>query len=120
MQSIQRSRVTAFALLLALCAAFLPPGLGGALPVQAAGAINLTALNTAYSENFDSLASSCLGNRSLARTGLAGAMLTYPSWSLTATLSAPFGDVTHNWPSIMFMSARWTPNTGIRAAKSGK
>ncbi len=58
MQSIQRSRVTAFALLLALCAAFLPPGLGGALPVQAAGAINLTALNTAYSENFDSLASS--------------------------------------------------------------
>ena len=58
MQSLQRSRITALALLLALCATFLPPGLGGALPVQAAGAVSLTALNTPYVESFDSLANS--------------------------------------------------------------
>lgn len=62
MQSIQRSRVTALALLLALCATFLPPAFGGVLTAQAAGAVNLAALNTAYAENFDTLANTGTSN----------------------------------------------------------
>jgi predicted extracellular nuclease len=60
MQSIQRSRVTALALLVALCATFLPLGISAVL-AQATG-VSLTALNAPYSENFDTLANTGSSN----------------------------------------------------------
>ncbi len=55
-------RGTAIALLLALCVTFLPPGLGGTLPVQAAGSVPLTAFGAAYTQDFNTLASAGTAN----------------------------------------------------------
>ncbi|MFN8470018.1 MAG: ExeM/NucH family extracellular endonuclease [Caldilineaceae bacterium] len=57
-----RTRALALALLLAVCITFLPPGLGGTLPVQAAGSVSLTTLGTAYTQDFNTLASSGTAN----------------------------------------------------------
>ena len=48
--------------ILILLAGFLPAALGGPLPVQAAGTISLTALDTAYSQDFDTLANAGSAN----------------------------------------------------------
>jgi predicted extracellular nuclease len=62
MRTVQRSRAIALALLLALCATFLPPGAGGTLPAYAAGTVSLTTLGSAYTEDFNTLANSGSAN----------------------------------------------------------
>ena len=62
MTTPSRTRVLALALLLAVCITLLPPGLGGTLPVQAAGSVSLTTFGTAYTQDFNTLASSGTAN----------------------------------------------------------
>ena len=62
MTTVHRTRAIALALLLALCITFLPPGLGGTVPVQAAGSVSLTTFGTAYTQDFNTLANSGTSN----------------------------------------------------------
>ena len=128
MQPTQRSRITALALLLALCATFLPPGLGGTLPAQAAGAVSLTALNTPYMESFDSLANSGDANTILpngwelsetgsnanatyaAGTGSGNAGNTY-SFGAAASTDRAFGGL-QSGSLIPTIGVQFTNNTG--------
>ena len=68
MTTVHRTRAITLALLLALCITFLPPGLVGTLPVQAAAAVSLTTFGTAYTQDFNTLASSGTTN-SIVPTG---------------------------------------------------
>ncbi len=61
MTTERRSGGIALALIVALCATFLPSGLG-TLPVQAAGAVNLTTFGSTYTQDFNTLASSGTAN----------------------------------------------------------
>ena len=55
MTTVHQTRAIALALLLALCVTFLP--LGGTLPVQAAGSVSLATFGAAYTQDFNTLAS---------------------------------------------------------------
>jgi uncharacterized protein len=122
------SRLIVSALLLAIFVSLLAPGLGGALPALAAGTVSLTALGAAYTQDFNTLASSGIANTAVplgwefsesgtngnttyrAGTGSDNAGDTY-SFGATGNSDRAFGGLRSN-SLVPLIGAQFANNTG--------